>query len=259
MSDERAARAIADVSAGIILATVTIAAPAERIFRALTDPAELPKWWGADDMYRTTTHSADLRPGGAWRSEGKGADGTPFFVEGEYLEVDPPHRLVMTWKAPWDGGKLTTVTYTLEPIEEGTKLTLRHEGFAGRADSCRSHGNGWPRVFGWLKSHLEPKRSAEKKFFHVRLLPPRPDFAMTMQADERAIMTEHVGYWRQMLADGKAVLFGPVADPAGAWGLGILKAEDEAAVKALTDADPTIRSGRGFSFEVRPMLDAVTA
>ena len=73
MSDDNAARAIADVSTGLILATVTIAAPPERIFAALTDPSELPRWWGADDLYRTTTHTSDLRKGGAWRSEGRGA------------------------------------------------------------------------------------------------------------------------------------------------------------------------------------------
>ena len=133
MSDEQSARVIADVSAGLILATVTIAVPPERVFHALTDPAELPRWWGSDELYRTTSHTADLRKGGAWRSEGKGSDGTPFFVEGEYLEIEPPHRLVMTWKAPWDSGNVTTVTYSLEPTAEGTKLTLRHEGFGNRA------------------------------------------------------------------------------------------------------------------------------
>jgi uncharacterized protein YndB with AHSA1/START domain len=256
MSDNQAARAIADVSSGLILATVTIAASPERIFHALTDPRELPRWWGADDLYRTTSHSADLRTGGAWRSEGKGADGKPFAVGGEYLEIEPPHRLVMTWKPEWDGGNVTTVTYLLEPVEGGTRLTLRHDGFGARAESCRSHGNGWPRVFGWLKAHFEPAEAAPK-YFLCRLVPPRPDFAMTMQPEEAAIMAEHAGYWRQMLADGKAVIFGPVADPAGAWGLGILRGKDEAAVRALADNDPTIRSGRGFRFEILPMLSGV--
>jgi uncharacterized protein YndB with AHSA1/START domain len=256
MSDNQAPRAIADVSAGLILATVTIAAPPERIFRALTDPKELPRWWGADDLYRTTSHASDLRKGGAWRSEGKGADGTPFAVSGEYLDVDPPHRLVMTWQPDWDGGNVTTVTYLLEPVEGGTKLTLRHDGFGARADSCRSHANGWPRVFGWLKAHFEPAGTAPK-YFHCRMLPPRPDFAMTMQPEEAAIMAEHADYWRGMLAEGKAVIFGPVADPVGVWGLCIVRANDEAAARALTDNDPTVRSARGFSFEIRPMLSAV--
>ena len=133
MMASNGARAIADVSTGVILATVSIAAPPERVFRALTEPGEIVRWWGSDELYRTTNHVADLRPGGAWRSEGKGADGTPFAVEGEFILVEPPHRLSMTWKPGWDGGNVTTVTFLLEPTEEGTRLTLRHEGFGDRA------------------------------------------------------------------------------------------------------------------------------
>jgi uncharacterized protein YndB with AHSA1/START domain len=87
MANNDAARAIADVSAGVILATVTIAAPPERVFRAITEPGEIVRWWGSDELYRTTSHTADLRPGGAWRSEGKGSDGTPFVVEGEFVRI----------------------------------------------------------------------------------------------------------------------------------------------------------------------------
>src|SRR5919109_1773856 len=171
MSDGQA-RAITDVSAGLILATVTIAATPDRVFHALTDPAELPRWWGSDELYRTTSHVADVRPGGKWRSEGKGSDGEPFAVEGEYLEVDPPRRLVMTWKPGWDEGNVTTVTYLLEAAANGTKLTLRHEGFGDRAQSCSNHASGWPRVFDWLRAYLEPQPALQ--VFHCRLIPPRP-------------------------------------------------------------------------------------
>ena len=144
-------RAIADVSAGTILATVTIAVPPERVFRALTADDQIPLWWGSDELYRTTKHTADVRPGGAWRSEGKGVDGREFHVQGEYLKVEPPHLLVLTWKAPWDGDNVTTVTYTLEAVDAGTRLTLRHEGSAlakAPAAITASAGNvcsvGWP-------------------------------------------------------------------------------------------------------------------
>jgi uncharacterized protein YndB with AHSA1/START domain len=261
MSDGQA-RAIADVSAGLILATVTIAVPPERIFRALTDPAELPKWWGSDDMYRTTAHAADLRPGGSWRSEGTGSDGTPFFVEGEYLEIEPPRRLVMTWKAPWDGGNVTTITYTLEPVAAGTKLTVRHEGFADRAGSCRSHSQGWPRVLGWLNHYLDPAAKAAaasaQRVFLCRLIPPRPDFAFTMSEAEKAVMAAHADFLRGLLRDGRGLIFGPVADPAGPWGLGLIRAESEEAARALTDADPTSRSGLGFHWEILPMLSTLS-
>jgi uncharacterized protein YndB with AHSA1/START domain len=255
MSDSQA-RAIADVSAGLILATVTIAASPERVFHALTDPAELPRWWGSDELYRTTSHVADVRPGGRWRSEGRGSDGKPFAVEGEYLEVDPPRRLVMTWRPDWDEGDATRVTYLLEPTAHGTKLTLRHEGFGERAQSCSNHALGWPHVFDWLRAYLEPT-PAELKVFHCRLVPPRPDFAMTLTETEAAVMNAHAEYLTKLKWEGVTVLFGPVADPAGVWGLGIFKAADENAMRAITEADPAIKAGIGLRYEVLPMIRAV--
>jgi len=148
------ARAVADLSDGLILATVEIAAPAERVFRALASE-EIVNWWGSAETYRTTKWTGDLRVGGAWRTEGVGADGQPFSVGGEFVEVDPPRKLVQTWRADWDGGNVTTITYRLEPIAGGTRLTLRHEGFAGRRESCARHTEGWERVLGWLRDHFE--------------------------------------------------------------------------------------------------------
>lgn len=148
-----AARAVADVTQGTIHAVVEIGAPLERVFQALTDPEELVAWWGSPDTYQTTGWESDLRVGGKWRSRGKGQDGAPFSVGGEYLEVDPPRRLAHSWSPDWDGGHVTVVRYQLDPIPSGTRLTVRHEGFAGRAESCEAHTSGWERVLGWLSDH----------------------------------------------------------------------------------------------------------
>jgi uncharacterized protein YndB with AHSA1/START domain len=249
------ARSVADTSTGTILASVEIAAPPERVFRALSTD-EITKWWGSAELYRTTSFTADLRPGGQWRSDGVGADGAPFFVEGEFREIDPPRKLVQTWKAAWDGGNETTITYRLEPIEGGTRLTLRHEGFAGRASSCSGHSEGWVRVLDWLTGFAEPAHPADT-FFFCRLLPPRPTFAHDMNADEREVMQAHAGYWRGLLDRGAAVVFGPVADPNGPWGLGVVRATNEQVMNDLRDGDPAILSGRGFRYEILPMLRAV--
>ena len=147
-------RAVADLASGLILATVAIAASPERVFRALGSE-EIVKWWGSAETYRTTKWTGDLRVGGAWRTDGVGADGQPFSVGGEFLEIDPPHKLVHTWRPDWDGGNVTTVTYWLEPIAGGTRVTLRHEGFAARRDACARHTQGWERVLGWLQAHFE--------------------------------------------------------------------------------------------------------
>lgn len=148
----RSARAVADVTKGMLLASVEIAAPPERVFKALASE-DLTKWWGSADTYRTTKWTGDVRVGGAWKTEGIGSDGKPFAVTGEFLEVDPPNKLVQTWKYPWGDSNVTTLTYRLERIEGGTRLVLRHEGFTSEAD-CNGHTIGWERVFGWLSAYL---------------------------------------------------------------------------------------------------------
>lgn len=249
------ARAIADLGAGKILATVDIAAPPERVFRALTTD-EVTRWWGSEDTYRTTEFAADLRVGGAWHAKGAGASGPPFIVQGEYLELDPPKKIVHTWRPDWDQGPATTVTYLIEPTMLGSRVTVRHEGFGDRRESCESHSNGWERVLGWLQGHLAtPSPSA--KYFMCRLLPPRPSFAFDMSEAERRVMGEHVAYWTKMLEEGVAIVFGPVAEAGSAWGLGVVRVADESALKAMTDNDPAIRSGIGLSYQTLPMLNVV--
>jgi uncharacterized protein YndB with AHSA1/START domain len=252
---KRAARAVADVSEGTILAKVEIAAAPERVYLALTSPDEIVKWWGADDDYRTTAWTAEVRVGGHWRAEGVSKDGAPFYVEGEYLELESPRKIVYTWRAPWDGGNVTTVSYRLEAIEGGTRVVVRHAGFEGRADSCRGHADGWEHVLAWLSAHVTPP--AQERFYLLRLLAPRPTFMTTMTDDERAMMGEHVAYWRGHLAAGTAIVYGPVADPKGGWGVGIVRVADEAVVQSLVAADPAIRAGRGMSYEVLPMVRAI--
>jgi hypothetical protein len=83
--------------------------------------------------------------------------------------------------------------------------------------------------------------------FLCRLNPPRPSFAADMTDEERALMGEHVAYWLGLLGEGRVVAFGPVADPAGGWGVSVLDVEDEAAAHAMIAADPVkLRGDQGF-------------
>jgi len=151
-----------------VLAEIFIAAPPERVFQAISDPNQLSQWWGERGLYRITERSSDLRVGGKWSAVGVGADGKSFRVEGEYLEVDPPRRLVHTWNATYMGPLHTTVYFDLEPqavhglhpsgprkAGTGTLLKLRHQGFASVPQQGLSHGEGWTRVFGWLLAYIE--------------------------------------------------------------------------------------------------------
>ena len=86
-----------------------------------------------------------------------------------------------------------------------------------------------------------------------RLMPPRPSFIADMTAQEFELMQAHMNYWAPRLAQGVMLAMGPVADGDGSWGLGIIRAEDDAALRALTDADPVIQAGAGFSYKVSAM------
>ena len=67
------------------------------------------------------------------------------------------------------------------------------------------------------------------------------------------IMKEHGGYWRDLVDKGNVIAFGLVADPSGAFGVGLVEFDDLDQARAFTDNDPTIKSGRGFSFDLLPM------
>jgi hypothetical protein len=95
-------------------------------------------------------------------------------------------------------------------------------------------------------------------WFLYRLLPPRPDFAATMSDDEQATMGRHSQYWTEHLRDGRAMIFTPVADPAGVWGMAIVQGQTADDVAALGLADPAVTSGIA-RFDVVDLPGAVTA
>ena len=139
-----AARAVADLSGGTILASVEIAAPVERVFQALASE-EVVAWWGKPGVFETSAWTGDVRVGGRWRATGRGR-GQPWTLEGEYLEVDAPRKLVHTWQAPGAPGEPSIVTYLLEALPGGTRITLRHTGLTER-DACMGACLGWESCF----------------------------------------------------------------------------------------------------------------
>ena len=142
---------------------VFIAAPPERVFQALTDPRQLVQWWGDSGMYRVTRMEADVRVGGKWRSDGVGADGKTFYVEGVYREIDPPRLLVYTWHGSYQSGPETLVRLELVNEADGTRVRVRHSGFAGDVRDAQDHGNGWIRVLGWMEAYLVHNQSIDQR------------------------------------------------------------------------------------------------
>jgi len=147
------ASVVADVATRVVHGHIVIRAPRERVFAALTDPRQLASWWGSEETYRTSDWVVDLRPGGAWSCQAEGARGRST-VRGAYRVVEPPSALELTWEPSWEGFATTTIRYELDVVPEGTRVRIRHWGFA-TSDACEDHARGWTRVFGWLAAWLD--------------------------------------------------------------------------------------------------------
>ena len=79
--------------------------------------------------------------------------------------------------------------------------------------------------------------------FVFRLKAPRPDFALNMSDAEREIMGRHAAYWQPLVNSGDMVVFGPVLDSTGSWGLGVVEAHDEEELRRFAAGDPAVTSG----------------
>ena len=90
--------------------------------------------------------------------------------------------------------------------------------------------------------------------FVFRLLAPRSTFALDMTDEERAVMGQHAAHWQPFIDSGQMVLFGPVLDSTGSWGLGVVEAEDEDELRAFAAGDPAVTTGTA-QIEIGTMLD----
>jgi uncharacterized protein YciI len=89
-------------------------------------------------------------------------------------------------------------------------------------------------------------------YFFLKLVPPRPTFFQDITEAERAVMQEHGLYWKDLTDQGTVVVYGPVFDPHGAYGIGVVEVETEADVQRLIAADPVRKANLG-TCEFYPM------
>jgi uncharacterized protein YndB with AHSA1/START domain len=129
-------------------------APRERVFRALTEPQQLAKWWGPKG-FTAPEVALDVRPGGAWRTTMRSPAGEDHIVSGVYREIVPPSRLVFTWGWETTGprGHETVVTIELFEVADGTRLELHQEVFDS-VDSRDKHAHGWGSCMDSLEEAL---------------------------------------------------------------------------------------------------------
>ena len=132
-----------------VFKTLTLSASPARVWKALTDPAELVQWF--------PDQQADVKaePGkeGQWIWRNHGSYSVRFDV------VDPPHRLVWSWARDPDvtlaETVVTTVEFRLTPGPGGgTTLSVRETGFVREEDRAGNDG-GWDQELGELVGHLE--------------------------------------------------------------------------------------------------------
>ena len=135
-----------------------IAARPSIVFEAMTTAEGVATWFGPDDL-PVVRAEMDARVGGAYRVHFRTLDGRDHEASGEFLEVVPPRRIVMSWSwafggEPEEGGRVSRVEIELRPIGDGTELTFTHAALSSEA-SERSHAGGWSGALDKLVRHLE--------------------------------------------------------------------------------------------------------
>jgi uncharacterized protein YndB with AHSA1/START domain len=145
----------------VVIAEIEIAAPPERVFRALTDESELTRWF-TDPSCPVKLWKMDARPGGLYRYvTEKGTivvnNVSEFECHGEVLECVPPRLLVYTWLSNWHENKSlrTIVRWELTPTDSGTHVKVTHTGLASEQATRKNYSTGWPDVLLKLKKFVE--------------------------------------------------------------------------------------------------------
>jgi uncharacterized protein YndB with AHSA1/START domain len=148
--------------------TRSFKAPPGEVFEAFVDPEAILDWW-APRGWHTPIAEMDVRVGGRYRFGMRGDDDPALmYVQGEYLEIEPPRLLKFTyiWEPGGAGerwrpvrliGVRTIVTLTFEASAGGTEVRLRHEGFPTAEGAAQHHGgwcSNWDCLDEYLATHL---------------------------------------------------------------------------------------------------------
>ena len=130
----------------------TYPASVDRVFMAWTDANQLGQWFAPTDDY-TTKASVDLRIGHEYRIAIIHKGGNVHTILGTYRVIDPPHKLVYTWR--WENGPAadTLVTVDFTPDGEATNVTITHEQFINTEDRDK-HNEGWNGCLNRLQRTL---------------------------------------------------------------------------------------------------------
>lgn len=121
----------------------TYAAPIHRVFRAWVDIGDLERWFTPDAAWPARVEDLTVRQGGGFTASFGAPGETPWIEHVQYVEIDPPTRLVFLGHMTHDGAFVTVTRYTvtLTEVRDGTELIL-HE-FGSGPDDLKDRGGGW--------------------------------------------------------------------------------------------------------------------
>ena len=128
-------------------------APPEKVYKAWTHPEQMTLWWGNPHHSKKPIAKTDLRVGGRFHVQFWGQDDQHHSVSGVYREVVPNRKLVFSWAWQSTPERESQVTIDLNPVAEGTMLTLTHEQFYDQK-ACDDHRVGWERALDNLEKAL---------------------------------------------------------------------------------------------------------
>ena len=144
-----------------IISEIDIAAPPDRVFKALTDEAQLMRWFSGPEC-PAKSWKMDARLGGRYRyATVKGSlvvnNISEFECHGEIVEFDPPRVLAYTWFGNWhdDLAARTVVRWELSPRSGGTRVKVTHSGLTNLPIARKDYSGGWPGVVEMLKKYVE--------------------------------------------------------------------------------------------------------
>ena len=134
----------------------TIQATPERLFAAWTEPEQLRAWWGPEGVVCIAA-DVDLRPGGRYRIGNQLPDQRVLWIVGEFERVEPPRRLVYTWRVEGLSEIEERVTVQFASQGAATEVIVTHERIPSR-EIRDQHEQGWEGCLSGLAEFLAAER-----------------------------------------------------------------------------------------------------
>jgi uncharacterized protein YndB with AHSA1/START domain len=140
-------------------------APIERVFAAWSSAAALARWFVCAPAW-TATVTSDFRVGGQYRVEMRQGDRLVGVAAGEYREIDPPRKLVFTWRSEGRVGvRHSVVTIELRAVGDATELSLMHD-LAPTTPAGRAHAEGWDGCLASLQRYVTDATEEAERSSH---------------------------------------------------------------------------------------------